>query len=85
MGFFDVFWDARWDELAAFFAKGSPPLMLQLLVLNTLIFIIPIARRMRGASSMRPETASTIQTLLLAANMFAIFQEEIRHALRQLM
>jgi hypothetical protein len=85
MGIFDVFWEARWDELAAFFSKGSPPLLFQLLVLNTLIFIILIIRRMRGASSLRPETASTVQTLLLAANMFAIFQEEIRHAMRQLM
>jgi hypothetical protein len=85
MGIFDVFWAAKWDELAAFFAKGQPPLLFQLLVLNTLIFMILIVRRMRGASSLRPETASTIQTLLLAANMFAIFQEEVRHALRQLM
>jgi hypothetical protein len=84
MGIFDVLWEAHWDELAAFFSKGNPPLIVQLLFLNTIIFVWLIVRRMRGASSLRPETASTIQSILLAANMFAIFQEDIRRSLHQL-
>jgi hypothetical protein len=85
MGIFDVFWEAKWDELAAFFAKGNPPLIVQLLLLNTIIFMFLIVRRMRGAKTLRPETASAIQTLLLAANMFAIFYDDIRRSLSQLM
>jgi hypothetical protein len=84
MRIFDVFWEAKWDELAAFFSKGEPPLIMQLLMINTIIFMILIVRRMRGARSLRPETASTIQTLLLAANMFAIFRDQILHSIRQL-
>jgi hypothetical protein len=47
MGIFDVLWEAHWDELAAFFSKGNPPLIVQLLFLNTIIFVWLIVRRMR--------------------------------------
>ncbi len=78
---YDLFQDAQWDELYAFFASGNPPLMVQLLGLNTVVFIVFIIRRMRGARTMRADTASTIQSLLLAANMLAIFQENIRRSI----
>jgi hypothetical protein len=85
MSIFDIFWEAHWDELYAFFSKGNPPLLVILLAINTAVFIYFIFRRMRGKSSLRPETASTVQTLLLAANMFAIFYEDIFHAVNRLM
>jgi hypothetical protein len=85
MGIFDIFLEANWDELYAFFSKGNPPLLVVLLAINTAVFIFFVVRRMRGKSSMRPETASTVQTMLLAANMFAIFYEEIYRAITRLM
>ncbi len=85
MSIFDIFWEAHWDELYAFFSKGNPPLLVILLAINTAVFIYFMVRRMRGKSSLRPETASTVQTLLLAANMFAIFYEDLYHAVTRLM
>jgi hypothetical protein len=81
----ELFQDARWDELSAFFAKGNPPLIAQILAINTIVFMLFIVRRMRGASTLRSETASLVQSLLLVANMLAIFQDNIRHGLQRLL
>lgn len=79
----DLFRDARWDELYAFFMRGYPPLMAQLMALNTIVFMLFIARRMRGAQTLRAEAAATVQTVLLFANMLALFQENIRNGLQR--
>jgi hypothetical protein len=73
--------DARWDELYAFFMKGTPPLMAQLLALNTVVFMLFMVRRMRGKPTLRAEMASLVQSLLLFANMLAIFQDNINESL----
>jgi hypothetical protein len=73
--------DARWDELYAFFMKGTPPLIAQLMALNTVIFMLFMVRRMRGKRALRVETASLVQSLLLFANMLAIFQDRITKSL----
>ncbi len=52
--------------------SGEPPLITQLLVLNTVFFIFWMLRRMRGAHTMRYKTAITLQSLLVAANCFVI-------------
>jgi hypothetical protein len=80
----DMFREAQWDELFAFFARGTPPLISQLLVLNTIFFILLIVRRMRGARTVNAETASMVQCLLLVANMLAIFQQNIINSLEWL-
>ena len=79
----ELFQDARWDELYAFFARGNPPLIAQILAINTVVFMLFIVRRMRGASTLRSETASLVQSLLLVANMLAIFQENIRNGFQR--
>ena len=79
---FELFTDARWDELFAFFHKGTPPLIFQILVLNTVVFMLFIFRRMRGAKTLRAETASLVQSLLLGANMLAIFEQNISDSLK---
>ena len=70
--------NAPWGELHAFFAKGEPPLAFQMLILNTAFFVFFIVRRMRGLRTMRPETASTIQSLLIFANALILFRDQIR-------
>lgn len=85
MRIFDIFWEAHWDELWAFFSRGNPPLLVVLLAINTVFFILFLIRRMRGKHSIRPEMASTVQSILLAANMFAIFYEEIFRSIRSFM
>jgi hypothetical protein len=75
----DLFYQARWHELYAFFANGQPPLALQLLVVNTLFFVVFIMRRARGARSLRAQTATTVQGLLIFANTVVLFQDYLWH------
>lgn len=77
----ELFKEARWDELYAFFAMGNPPLVLQLLVLNTIVFMVFMLRRMRGVRTLRSETASMVQSLLLFTNMLVIFEKNIRESI----
>jgi len=75
----DLFYQAQWDELYAFFAEGHPPLAVQLLVVNTIFFMVFILRRARGARSLRSETAMVVQGLLLFANASILFQDYVWH------
>jgi hypothetical protein len=75
----DLFYEVRWHEIYAFFAEGEPPLALQLLVVNTIFFMVFIQRRMRGARSLRSETAMVVQGLLLFANAAILFQDYFWH------
>ena len=72
----DLFQRARWSEFYIFFAKGDPPLVALLLCLNTIFFVLWILRRMRGASTLRRETAIIVQSLLIFANFALVFHED---------
>jgi hypothetical protein len=75
----DLFFQARWGELYGFFAEGQPPLLAQLLVVNTIFFVVFIMRRMRGAHTLRAQTATTVQGLLIFANTMVLFQDYFWH------
>jgi hypothetical protein len=76
---FDLVRRTPWQQLFDYFARGNPPIIIQILILNGIFFIWFASRRMRNAKPLRKETASTIQSLLLAINMVAVFQDNIRH------
>jgi hypothetical protein len=71
----DAFWQANWEELYDFFAQGTPPLAIQLLVINTLFFMVWIVRRLRGAPALRRQTAITVEAILILTNMFMMFRQ----------
>ncbi|MGQ0485691.1 MAG: hypothetical protein ACT4SY_10105 [Hyphomicrobiales bacterium] len=71
----DLFYQARWGELYAFFAEGEPPLALELLIVNTMFFVVFIMRRARGARTVRSETAVAMQGFLIFANTVVLFQD----------
>jgi hypothetical protein len=73
----DEFWQADWGEFYRFFAQGSPPLAIQILVINTIFFILWIVRRMRGARALRPETSIFIQATLIAVNTVIVLQQNL--------
>jgi hypothetical protein len=73
----DRFWQANWGELHAFFTQGSPPLAMQILILNTMFFILWILRRMRGARALRRETSILVQSILIFANIAILFQKDL--------
>jgi hypothetical protein len=76
----DLIERANWSEFYYFFAKGNPPLALLLLGVNTLFFILWILRRLRGAHSLRKETAIIVQALLIGANVAIMFREDVIRA-----
>jgi hypothetical protein len=68
-----LFYAARWGDLYQFFAAGNPPLVLQLLLVNTAVLIYFIIRRWRGKTRLQSKTAYVIQGLLIAANATLMF------------
>jgi hypothetical protein len=75
----ELFIRARWGELYDFFAQGDPPLAIQILAFNTIIFMVWILRRMRGAPALRAHTANIVQVLLVGANALILFQRDIAY------
>jgi hypothetical protein len=73
----DRFRLADWGEIYAFFAQGSPPLAIQILIINTIFFMLWIVRRMRGAPALRRETSMIVQAILILANMFILFRNNL--------
>ena len=79
----DLVYRTPWEQLYGYFASGNPPLIIQILILNAIFFVWFAVRRMRKSKPMRKETASNIQSILLAINMVAVFQDSIRHILQR--
>jgi hypothetical protein len=73
----DQFWQADWGEFYAFFAQGSPPLAIQILIINTIFFILWIIRRMRGARALRRQTSIAVQAILIGANTVILLQQNL--------
>ncbi len=78
---FDLVQRTPWEQLIGFFTRGNPPLIVQILILNGIFILWFASRRIRKAKPLRKETASTVQSLLLAVNVVAVFQDSIRHVL----
>ncbi len=73
----DLFYRARWDQLYTLFFSGNPPLILKLLVINTLFVALFIYRRARYSQKVRSNTAYAFQAVLIAANAFMIFEKDM--------
>jgi len=80
---FDLVQRTPWDQLFGYFARGNPPIIVQILILNGIFFMWFASRRMRKAKPLRKETAQNIQSILLAVNMAAVFQDSIRQILHR--
>ena len=73
----DLIYRARWDQLYILFFSGYPPLMLKLLVINTLFLVLFIYRRATAKHKMRSNTAYALQAVLIVGNAFMIFQNDL--------
>ena len=73
----DLIYQARWDELYQFFTNGYPPLVLKLLIINTIFLVLFIIRRARATYRLRPTTAYAVQGLLIASNAMVMFQNDV--------
>ncbi len=68
---------ARWDELYIFFTNGYPPLVLKLLIINTIFLVFFAYRRAKAKHPLRPTSAYTVQGLLIASNVMVMFQNDV--------
>lgn len=73
----DLIFRARWDQLYSYFVDGYPPLILKLLVINTIFMVLFIIRRAASKHKLRPNTAYAVQGLLIAANAVVMFQSNM--------
>ncbi|MGI9464149.1 MAG: hypothetical protein ACR2OM_09425, partial [Aestuariivirgaceae bacterium] len=73
-----IFESGDWMAAREFLLRGEPPLITQLLILNTVVLIFWIVRRMRGASSMRYKTANIVQTMLIIANCAVLLNGDFK-------
>ena len=78
---FKLFENAPWHQVYDFLADGNPPLVVRILVLNTMFFILFAYRRARGIPAMREATAIKVQGFLIAANALILFEPEIEATL----
>ena len=75
----DLFVNAPWDDFYQFLTMGSPSLLLVLLGLNTMFLLFFATRKARHSPRLRPATLYWVQTFMVAANAFVIFQKDIIH------
>ena len=76
---FRIFFEGNnWEMARDFLMTGEPPLITQILVLNTVVLIFWIVRRMRGASALRAQTANIVQGLLIAANCAVLLNGDFK-------
>jgi hypothetical protein len=73
----DLIYRARWDQLYLFFTDGYPPLVLKLLIINTIFLVLFIIRRAKATYPMRPTTAYAVQGLLIASNAMVMFHNDV--------
>ncbi len=65
----------RLDDIQYLLKSGNPPIILQLLCINTLLMIVMIFRRMRTKTTVRRHSTYVMQWFLLAA-CFAVVSEQ---------
>ena len=73
----EIWKNARWQDLYVYFSAGSPPLFVQILVLNTLFLVYSIVRGMRSKSGYRRSASVVIQAILICANFLVVFQKDL--------
>lgn len=79
------FMNAPWWQMADFFTKGNPPVIVEAMLLNTIFLIVVIIRRAGGLPTMRTQTVIQVQGLVILANAMVLFQDQIVRGLDILM
>lgn len=72
----EMFKQANWDAAYNVLTQGNPPLVYQMLAINSLFFILSIIRRMRGKPMMKSGPSMAIQGLLITANIALLVQDQ---------
>lgn len=73
----DLFWQKQFNDIYDIFAGGSPPLLLQLLALNTAYMLVQAFwKAWPGRVRHRHSTVNLVQALLLAANIVTVLRSD---------
>ncbi len=70
------FKNARWQDIYEFLVAGHPPLIVKLLIINTIFLVLFIYKKSRGGTRSY-HTSYTVQALLIAANCLMMFQSRL--------
>jgi hypothetical protein len=81
----DQIMNAPWWQLVDFFTKGNPPLIVEVMLLNTVFLIIVIIRRAKGIVTMHSDSMSLVQGLIILSNAMVLFQDQIIRGLDVIM
>lgn len=68
-----------WDRTFGFLASGSPPIYVRLLALNALFLAFAGIRRAVAAEPLSSGMMLLAQVVMLAANLFVLYQPEAQH------
>ena len=72
-----LFEQGMWLEAYRILASGDPPIMVQLLVFNTIMMVFWQLRRKRGLWTIRRETAIGLQVALLVGNVAILLNPDL--------
>jgi hypothetical protein len=75
--FFEYFNSTDWGLAYRMLTGGDVPLILQLLILNTIFLVIYIARNATAKFRMRQSTVLIIQGILIGANLAVVLQDQL--------
>jgi hypothetical protein len=71
------FWrDMKLDELSDFLLSGHPTILAQLLVINTVLMIMFIIRRLRGQNYSVRHVTYVLQWILLFGNLIVLMEQQ---------
>ena len=73
---FDMFTRTHWFVIYDYFAGGHPPLILQLLALNTIFFVWFIIKRLRGLEPKKRHSSYHLQEILIFVNVMVLLQDQ---------
>jgi hypothetical protein len=68
---------SQWQMFKTFFLSGEPPLVVQLLILNTFFFIYLLYKRVKRKPSGPSAMINNLQLLLIGANLLVVMQGDI--------
>ena len=74
--FFELFQRTNWLSWTDLLLKGNPPLILQLLAINSVIFIFLIIRRARDRKTVKRGASEAVQAVLILANLVILTQDQ---------
>jgi hypothetical protein len=74
---FEQFVNAPWWQLVEFLTKGETPLVVEMMLVNTIFLLVLIVRRVGDLPNLRRETVIQVQVLVIMANAMVLFQDQI--------